>query len=150
VLFFHILNCGPELTGIAEANTQQSFVDILDNDVIKSLRTLKVRSEHLLHSVHICSNHRTIWKESNDETRRRIEGDLKSSAAKYVDHAENTISKLQQAYLKKYSQPYAHSDVAPNKRFGNKVSSLFRRSQAQELAKSEDGIANIGHSFQLI
>ncbi|KAN0140268.1 hypothetical protein V8E53_002164 [Lactarius tabidus] len=112
-----------------EANTQKSFVDILDNDVIKPLITLK---------------------ETNDEIRRQIERDLKSSAAKYADHAENTISKLQQAYLRRYPQQYAHStDVIPNKRFGNKVSSLFRRSQPQEPAKSEDGIAHINHGFQL-
>jgi len=43
-----------------------------------------------------------IWKESNDGTRKRIEKDLKGSAARYADFAENKISKLQQAYLKKY------------------------------------------------
>ncbi len=37
----HILNCGLEPTAVAEANTQQAFVDILDNDVIKPLTTLK-------------------------------------------------------------------------------------------------------------
>jgi hypothetical protein len=101
---------------------------------------------------HLCSNYWTIWKESNDATRRRIEEDLKSSAAKYADLAEYTISKLQQANLKKYPQQYhaadAKADAVPNKTFGNKVSSLFRRSQPQEPVKFEDGTANISHGFQ--
>ncbi|KAI9456983.1 hypothetical protein BJY52DRAFT_1187588 [Lactarius psammicola] len=117
-----------------ETNTQQALVDILDNDVIKPLTRLK---------------------ESKDEIRKRIEEHLKKSAAMYAGHAENTISKLQQAYLKKYhSRQYAHStDVAqvpqdnPNKRFGGKVSALFRG--RQEPAKSEEGIADITHGFQL-
>jgi hypothetical protein len=58
---------------------------------------------------------------------------ISRTAAKYADHAENKISKLQQAYLKKYYPQYAHStedsqhpqDVQ-NKRFGGKVSALFR------------------------
>ena len=37
-----ILNCGLVLTAVAEAKAQQAFVDILDNDVIKPLGTLKV------------------------------------------------------------------------------------------------------------
>ena len=37
----HILNYGLELRSIAEANIQQAFVDILDNDVIKPLVSLK-------------------------------------------------------------------------------------------------------------
>jgi hypothetical protein len=94
-----------------EARTQQSFVDVLENYVIKPLRTSK---------------------ESNDETRKRIAEDLKESTAKYADHAENKISKLQQAYLKKYHpQKYASSsealqrpDDVRNKKF--KVSALFR------------------------
>ncbi|KAF8256585.1 hypothetical protein EI94DRAFT_1765002 [Lactarius quietus] len=115
-----------------EANTRQAFVDVLDNDVIKPLISLK---------------------ESNDETRKRIEEDLRISAAKYADYAENTISRLQQAYLKKYTQQDAHTTdvvplVVPNKRFGGKVSSLFRRSQSQtqEPSKYKDGIANISLS----
>ncbi|KAI9453219.1 hypothetical protein BJY52DRAFT_1189777 [Lactarius psammicola] len=116
-------------TAVAEANTQQAFVDILDNDVIKPLKTLK---------------------ESKDRTRRRIEDDLKRSAANYADHAEDTISRLQQAYLKKYyPQQYAHfadssqrSQDVPNKRFGGKVSALFRGRREDlrepEPAKSEE------------
>ena len=44
----------------------------------------------------------TTRQETKDETRRRIENDLNSSAAKYADHAENRILKLQEAYFKKY------------------------------------------------
>jgi hypothetical protein len=88
-------------------------------------------------------------KESNDETRKQIEEYLKSSAAMYADHAENKISKLQQAYLKKF---HSHStevsqrpDDIRNKRFGGKVSALFRGRREDlresEPAKSEEGIA---------
>ncbi|KAH9038036.1 hypothetical protein EDB83DRAFT_2524610 [Lactarius deliciosus] len=98
-----------------EAKTQQAFVDILDNDVIKPLATLKASQEL------------SFWRE------KRIEEGLEESAAKYADHAENTILKLQQAYLKKHNpRQYAQStDVSQgsqdglNKRFGNKVSALF-------------------------
>ena len=38
----HILNSDLGLTGFAEVNTQQAFVDVLDNDVIKPLTALKV------------------------------------------------------------------------------------------------------------
>ncbi|KAF8259142.1 hypothetical protein EI94DRAFT_589570 [Lactarius quietus] len=96
-----------------ETSAQQTFVDVLENYVIKPLRTLK---------------------ESNDETRMRIAEDLNESTAKYADHAENKISNLQQAYLKKYHpQQCAHSAEAlqrpedvRNKKFGGKVSALFR------------------------
>ncbi len=44
----HVLNCGLEPTAVAEANTQQAFVDILDNDVIKPLSVLKVSQEHFI------------------------------------------------------------------------------------------------------
>ncbi|KAI9429807.1 Rho GTPase activation protein [Lactarius indigo] len=81
----------------AEAQTQQAFVDILDSDVIKPLAVLK---------------------ETGDQTRRRVEEGLEESAAKYADHTENTILKLQQAYLKKH-HPRQYSQDSPNKRPGN-------------------------------
>ncbi|KAH8989323.1 hypothetical protein EDB86DRAFT_1904736 [Lactarius hatsudake] len=92
-----------------EANTQQAFVDILDNDVITPLVTLK---------------------ETEYQTRKRVEEGLEESAAKYADHAENTILRLQQGYLKRHNpRQYAQStDVlqypqdVPKKRFGNRVS----------------------------
>ncbi|KAH9165434.1 hypothetical protein EDB89DRAFT_2233423 [Lactarius sanguifluus] len=96
-----------------EADTQQAFVDSLDHDVIKPLTTLK---------------------ESKDERRKRIEENLKRSAALYADHAENKFSKLQQVYLKKY-HPHQHArstymsqrpEDSPNKSFGGKISALFR------------------------
>ncbi|KAH9008371.1 hypothetical protein EDB85DRAFT_2283815 [Lactarius pseudohatsudake] len=118
---------------VAEASTQQAFVDILDNDVIKPLRTLKVSQKHLVRKGVLVLTIRS-WKETKDETRKRIEEDLKGTAAKYADYAENTISKLQRAYLQKYyPQQCAHSTDAsrcpqdvPNKMFGGKVSALFR------------------------
>ncbi|KAI9453197.1 hypothetical protein BJY52DRAFT_1189751 [Lactarius psammicola] len=112
-----------------EANTRQAFVDMLDDDVIRPI---------------------TTFKESKGETRERIEEDLKGSATRYADYAEKTISKLQQAYLKKYHpRQISHStDVSqrpqdvPNKRFGGKVSALFRGRREDlrepEPAKSEE------------
>ena len=44
----------------------------------------------------------TIRQETNDRTRMRIKDALNNSAAKYADHAENIISKLQEAYFKEY------------------------------------------------
>jgi hypothetical protein len=44
----HVLICELVLTGVAEANTQQAFVDILDNDVIKPLQILKVSEKDLV------------------------------------------------------------------------------------------------------
>ena len=43
----YTLTCGPDFTGIAEANTQQAFMDILDKDVIEPLTTLKVRLDRV-------------------------------------------------------------------------------------------------------
>jgi hypothetical protein len=74
-----ILNCGLEPTDVAEAATQQTAVDILDSDVIKT---------HVKYG---------------SEPSKRLEEGLSVSAAKYAEYTENTISKLQQAYLKKCS-----------------------------------------------
>jgi hypothetical protein len=108
-----------------------------------------------------------VRKESNDKTRERIERDLNTSAANYADYAENMVSKLQQAYFRKY-QPQQHANSAnglrhpqdiPNKRFGRMVSALFcgrwEDSREPEHAKAvpsepEEGDANITHGlFQL-
>ncbi|KAH9065848.1 Rho GTPase activation protein [Lactarius vividus] len=109
-----------------EANTQQAFVDILDNDVIKPLTTLKASP-----------------LETEDQTRKRIEEDLNKSAANYADYAENTISKLQQAYFRKY-----------HPRFGGNISAPFRGRQEVlrelEPAKSVGGTTGITHGSQLV
>ena len=43
-----------EPTAIAEASTQQTFIDILDNDVIKPLRKLKVSQDGLVQAgIHV-------------------------------------------------------------------------------------------------
>ncbi|KAH9165418.1 hypothetical protein EDB89DRAFT_2246716 [Lactarius sanguifluus] len=108
-----------------EANTQQAFVDILENDVIKPLESLK---------------------ETKAQRGKQIEEDLKESSAKYADYAENTVSKLQEAYSKK-SHPQHSTDLprrsqgTTNKGFGRGLSALFRRredSRAPEPAKSEE------------
>jgi hypothetical protein len=39
-----MLTCGLDLTGIAEAETQQDFMDVLDKDVIEPLTALKVKT----------------------------------------------------------------------------------------------------------
>ncbi|KAH8992689.1 hypothetical protein EDB92DRAFT_1945106 [Lactarius akahatsu] len=119
-----------------EADTQQAFVNVLDKDVIPPLAMLK----------------------ASHKLSKRVEEGLKQSAAKYADHAENTISKLQQAYSKKYHpRQYAQSaDVSkcsqdvPNKRFGNMVSALFGGRQ-EDLGglEPEEGTTNIIHGFQL-
>jgi hypothetical protein len=103
-----------------------------------------------------------IWKESNDKIRNRTKKNLNISASHYADHAENRVSKLQQAYSRKYQpQQYAYSanvsqrpQDAPNKRFG-RVSALFRGqredSREPEPAKatpSDEGIADVTHAFQ--
>ncbi|KAH9051869.1 hypothetical protein EDB87DRAFT_1836128 [Lactarius vividus] len=111
-----------------EANTQQAFVDVLDNDVIKPL---------------------VMLKETEDQTRKRVEESLEKSAAKYANHTENTILKLQQAYLKKHNhRQYPQStdvsqysqDIA-NKRFGNKASAQFggRQENVRGLEPSKSG-----------
>ncbi|KAH9007784.1 Rho GTPase activation protein [Lactarius deliciosus] len=74
-------------------------------------------------------------KETEDQTGKWMEEDLKDSAAEYADHAENTVSKLQQAYFKKH-----------HPRFGVKTSTLFRGLQADlqepEPAKSDEEVVS--------
>ncbi|KAH9008424.1 hypothetical protein EDB83DRAFT_526942 [Lactarius deliciosus] len=112
-----------------EANTQQAFADILDNDVIKPLATLK---------------------ETESLSRKRVEEGLEESASKYADHAENTILRLQHTYLKKH-HPHQHpqsddtsqgSQGVPNKGFGDRFFGLFGSRQedlgGREPSKSEE------------
>ena len=75
-------------------------MDLLDNCVIKPLITLKVSQKHLFWTNILL--YKANRKESKVGIRERVEEGLKESAAKYAHYAENTISKLQQAYLKKY------------------------------------------------
>ena len=48
-MHLHILNYGLELRSIGEANIQQAFVDILDNDVINPLVSLKASQGLFVH-----------------------------------------------------------------------------------------------------
>ncbi|KAI9455784.1 Rho GTPase activation protein [Lactarius psammicola] len=104
-----------------EASTREAFMNSLDIDIIKPLATLK---------------------ESGDQTRKRIEMNLRNSATDYADHAENTISKLQQAYSKKYPPgDHAHStgpQHVSNKRFG--VKGLFWNRREFVRAESEESV----------
>ena len=47
-MILRILNGDLELKGFTEVNTQQAFVDILENDVITPLTRLKVGQEDLV------------------------------------------------------------------------------------------------------
>ena len=86
-----------------------------------------------------------------------MKDNLKMSASAYADYAENTISKLQQAYSRKYQpeqSPHSTNASVPpqddrNKRSRNIVSTLFRRREDQrepepaKAAPSVEGIANV-------
>ena len=94
----------------------------------------------------------------------RTKSNLDKSTSLYADHAENKVSNLQQAYLRKYqSQQYAYStnvsrrpqDI-PSKRFGSRVPTLFRgrREQGREASEqasepSDEGSADATYGFQL-
>jgi hypothetical protein len=105
-----------------------------------------------------------VRKETNEKSRKRIEKGLKESTAKYADHVEKDISKLQQAYLKKYHPLKSHStevlqrpEDGRNKRYGGKVPALFRgrresfrKPELIKPARDEEGIADIAHSFNLV
>ncbi|KAH9017977.1 hypothetical protein EDB85DRAFT_2154825 [Lactarius pseudohatsudake] len=117
-----------------EVNTRQHFVNTLDTDVIGPLAALKASRERLI-DVGICSNVTPSTKEMGDQTRMRIRENLKNHSQAYMDHVENTISRLKQAYLKKYG---GHSQDASNNWFGGKVSTLFRGRRGLKYAESED------------
>ncbi|KAH9030238.1 hypothetical protein EDB83DRAFT_2229756 [Lactarius deliciosus] len=97
-----------------EVNTRQHFVNTLDTDVIGPLTTLKASREH--------------------QTRLRIRENLKNHSRAYVNHVENNISRLQQAYLKKYH----YDQDGSNNWLGGKVSTLFRGRRGLKYAESED------------
>jgi len=113
-----------------EAITKQAFVDILDNDVIKPLAT---------------------FKKTNDETRKRIEKDLKNK--EYTDYAENRISKLQEAYFKKYHPQFPGrrndlSEPEPAKseddfRFAASFLNTYRLRRAENLRDGYDVSDNL-------
>ncbi len=98
-----------------------------------------------------------ICKETSDETRKQTRKDLRESAAKYADHAEKEVSKLQREYLKRfYPQEFSHSigsqrsSDSPNKRFGGKVSTLFRGRREEPVSVvPKEGIVDVTHEFQL-
>ncbi|KAH8996981.1 hypothetical protein EDB86DRAFT_3076909 [Lactarius hatsudake] len=112
-----------------EASTREAFVSNLDIDVIKPLATLKARLKLFV-------------GETGDQTRKRIDKNLRNSAADYADHAENTISKLQQAYLKKYPPvDHSHSTTSfqhvPSRKFGV---NLFRNRRELDRAEFEEPV----------
>ena len=88
--------------------------------------------------------------------RKQMEEDLTKSASDYANLAENTISKLQQAYLKKYHpRHYSQSTQDPlNKWVRDKESGPSHRQQGvmpeTEFAQSDDGIGKISISSNLV
>jgi len=135
-------------------------MDILDNDVIKPLIRFKVSQEHIVR-VDTPVLMIAICKETSNETRKQTRKDLRESAAKYADHAEKEVSKLQREYLRRfYPQEFSHSigsqrsSDSPNKRFGGKVSTLFRGRREREPEEPvsgvpKEGIVDVAHEFQL-
>ncbi|KAI9433313.1 Rho GTPase activation protein [Lactarius indigo] len=92
-----------------EASTREAFANSLEVDVIKPLAGLK---------------------DTGDQTRKRLEMNLRNSAGDYVNHAENTISKLQQAYLKKYPPVDRARSTGPQ-RASDKKFHLFSKSKQE-------------------
>lgn len=135
-------------------------MDILDNDVIRPLEALKVSDATFrLDGKSLCTDNWVIGKETEDQTRQRVQEDLEDSATKYADHAENTIMKLQQAYLKK-NNPRQHAqstdgsqrpEDALNRRISSRFSALFHARQVdlqgQDAVKSEEGIVCLTHAW---
>ena len=106
------------------------------------------------------------WKETKDETRKRLMEDLKTSTAAYVDHAENEISKLQEAYLKCLSQRYSgptevsqrpqESQDVSNNAFDGMMSVRFpgqwedlQEPESATPVQSQEGIPDITHEFRV-
>jgi hypothetical protein len=92
-------------------------------------------------AIHLSDNS-TTWKETENRTRKRIEGGLEISAANYADHAENTISKLKatnskiyrpQQYFRSIGDVQISQDI-PNNRFRGQQDYL-------EHSEPEGGIA---------
>ena len=90
--------------------------------------------------------------------------DLAGSASWYADHAENEISQLQQAYLRKYQpQHYTYSANVEQRfqddqydRFGSMRSASYslpasyrQGFESASAAPSEESIADVTHAFQL-
>ncbi|KAH9017975.1 hypothetical protein EDB85DRAFT_2154823 [Lactarius pseudohatsudake] len=88
-----------------EASTREVFTSSLETDVIKPLAALKA-----------------------NQTRKRLEMNLRNSAADYANHAENTIAKLQQTSLKKYP---------PGDRASTKKFSLFSKNKLDHSESEE-------------
>jgi hypothetical protein len=52
----NILNFGPELMVVAEANAQQAFVDILSIDIIQPLASFQVNEQESHLGLHLSDN----------------------------------------------------------------------------------------------
>ncbi|KAH9032178.1 hypothetical protein EDB85DRAFT_2275183 [Lactarius pseudohatsudake] len=103
-----------------EASTREAFVSSLDTDVIRPLAALK---------------------DAEDQTRKRLETNLRNSAADYADYAENTIAKLQQTCLRK-KPPGDHAPSTGPQRASDKKFHSFPKppkpKREPERAESEE------------
>ncbi|KAH9009030.1 hypothetical protein EDB84DRAFT_1548932 [Lactarius hengduanensis] len=106
-----------------EASTREAFVSSLDTNVIRPLAALK-----------------------ENQTRKRLETNLRNSAADYADYAENTIAKLQQTCLKK-NPPGDHAHSTGPQRASDKKFHSFPKppkpKREPERAESEEPCAAI-------
>jgi hypothetical protein len=151
----HILNYDLELRSIAEANVQQAFVDILDNDVINPLVSLKVSQGVFVHVDNLImigpsGRKREIKRESGW---RRISRDLlqimpimqRTQSRFYSRHTSRNIT-LGNVLTSRLFSTFSSQDIL-NKRFEVNVPVPFggRReiSRALDPAKSEAGATGI-------
>ncbi len=154
----HILNCDlePSAHSCCRGQHPAGFRGYLDNDV-KPLTAfkLKVRQEHLVRAgISVL-----IMGRSGRNRKMRQERKISRDPPGSMLIMQRTQSRDSSRHLKKYHlRQYAHStDISqspqdvPNKRFGGKVSALFRGWREDlrepEPAKSEESIADIVHGF---
>ena len=105
-----------------------------------------------------------LWKETNNYLKKWNKNNLKISASRYIDHAENRILKLQQAYSRRYqpqqnaSSPNVSQSLqdVPRKSSANGMSNPFRswwenKQEPAQVTSSEEGNADVRaiHRFQL-
>ncbi|KAH8994650.1 hypothetical protein EDB83DRAFT_2559309, partial [Lactarius deliciosus] len=139
---------------VAEADAQQAFVDILDNDVIKPLTNLKASQELLVLAeipVLIIGYPKGNRRSDKEAGRGRSRGIRREICRPYREHNFEAPAGI----LEEIS-----SSGVPNKRIGGKSSALFRDRQEDtpastpvrelEPSKSEEGISRITPGFHLV
>ncbi|KAI9433317.1 hypothetical protein H4582DRAFT_2082476 [Lactarius indigo] len=117
-----------------EASTREAFANSLEVDVIKPLAGLKASLELFVGAGSFADM--ATRKDTGDQTRKRLEINLRNSAGDYAYHAENTISKLQQAYLKKYYPVDRARSIGPRRTSGRKFHLFSKPKQEPEPEES--------------